>query len=154
MGNTYTELYIQTIFAVKYRLALLDESWEDSLQKYITGIVQNQGHKMIALNNVKDHMHLFFGYNPKQSVSQLMQFVKGDSSLWINNNKLTQRKFAWQEGYGGFSYARSDIDSVVKYIMNQKEHHKTETFPDEYHRFLKEFGVDYDERYTFKPPED
>jgi putative transposase len=154
MGNTYSQLYVQAIFAVQYRLALLDESWEQQLQKYITGIVQNQGHKMLAINNVEDHMHIFFGWNPKQSISQLMQFVKGDSSGWINENNFTKRHFRWQEGYGAFSYAKSEIGNVARYIENQKEHHKTENMQDEFHRILREFGVEFDERYTFKAPID
>jgi len=151
MSNTYTQLYVHAIFAVKYRLAVLQESWEDRLQKYITGIVQNHGHKMLAINNVHDHMHLFYGLNPTQSISTLMQYVKGGSSAWINQNRLTKRPFNWQEGYGAFSVAKDDIDSVVKYIMNQKEHHKTETLQEEIHRILTEYGVEFDVRYTFKP---
>jgi len=153
MANTYSQLYVQTVFAVKYRLAVLDESWEDRLQKYITGIVQGEGHKVIAINNVKDHMHLFFGLEPKQSISNLMQLVKGNSSKWINEEKLTKRRFNWQEGYGAFSYSRSHIGRVANYIANQKEHHKKVSFQDEYHKILRDFGVDFDERYTFKPLE-
>jgi len=153
MANTYSQLYIQTVFAVKYRLAVIDESWENRLKKYITAIVQNDGHKVIALNNVKDHVHLFFGLEPKQSISKLMQIVKADSSKWINEEKLTQRRFYWQEGFGAFSYSKSHIGRVANYIANQKEHHKKVSFPDEYHKMLKNFGVEYDERYTFKPLE-
>src|ERR1700744_3660504 len=103
MPNTYTQLYIYFVFAVKYRKATINEEWEDRLQKYITGIVQNNGHKLLAINNMPDHLHLFAGFNPKQSISELMQFVKGDSAEFINSNHLTARKFQWQEGYGAFS---------------------------------------------------
>jgi len=151
MANTYTQLHVHSIFAVKYRLAVLDESWEDQLQKYITGIVQNNGHKMIAINNVYDHVHLLYGLNPVQAISKLMQYVKGDSSGWINENRFTKRPFNWQEGYGAFAVEKDNLDSVVKYIMNQKEHHKTVKFQDEYHKFLTDYGVDFDLRYTFKP---
>jgi len=151
MEHSYTQVYVHSVFAVKYRLAVLEESWEDELQKYITGIVQNNGHKMLAINNVYDHMHLFFGVNPNQSISKLMQFVKGDSSGWINQRQFTKRKFHWQEGYGAFSVSKDDIDSVVKHILNQKEYHKTVTFPDEYHKILTDYGVDFDVRYTFQP---
>ena len=150
MANSYTQLYVHSIFAVKYRLAVLEESWEDRLQKYITGIVQNHGHKMLAINNVYDHAHVFFGLNPNQSVLQLMQYVKGGSSGWINQNRFTKRQFNWQEGYGAFSVAKDDVDSVVKYILNQKEHHKTATFREEYHKFLTDYSVEFDVRYTFK----
>jgi putative transposase len=150
MGN-YIQFYVHAIFAVKYRMAVLEESWEDRLQKYITGIVQNHGHKMLAVNNVYDHVHMFFGLNPNQSVSKLMQHVKGDSSGWINQNQLTRRKFNWQEGYGAFSVAKKDIDTVVKYIMNQREFHKTVSLQDEYHKILTDYGVEFDVRYTFQP---
>jgi len=154
MAGTYSQIHIQTVFAVKYRMALLDVSWEDRLQKYITGIVQNHGHKMLAINNVEDHIHLFFGLRPGQSVSNLMQNVKSDSTVWINQQQFTERKFYWQEGFSAFSYNKSDIDRVVKYIMNQKEHHKTVSMQDENHAMLKDAGVEFDVRYTFKPPMD
>jgi len=149
MPNTYTQLYIHFVFAVKYRKAVIHEEWEDRLQKYITGIVQRNGHKLLAINNMPDHLHLFVGLNPKQSISELMQFVKGDSSEFINANKLTQRKFQWQDGYGAFSNSRSQIDGVVKYILDQKEHHAKQTFREEYLEILRKNDVDYDEKYIF-----
>lgn len=148
MPNTYTQLYIQFVFAVKYRKALISSSWEEDLRKYITGTVQNLGHKMLAINNMPDHLHLFVGLNPKQSISDLMRIVKGDSSEWINNN-FSERKFYWQEGYGAFSYSRSHIDNVIKYILNQQEHHKKFTFLEEYKLLLDKFDIEYDERYIF-----
>jgi len=149
MPNTYTQLYIHFVFAVKYRRAVIHKEWEGRLQKYITGIVQNNEHKLLAINTMPDHLHLFAGLNPKQSISELMRLVKGDSSEFINSNSLTQRKFQWQEGYGAFSNSRSQIDEVVKYIVNQKEHHIQQTFREEYLKILRINDVDYDEKYIF-----
>jgi putative transposase len=119
MANTYTQLYIHFVFAVKYRVALLNEKWDERLRLYITATTQNNGHKMLAINNMPDHLHMFIGLNPAQSLSELMRLVKGDSSEWINKQNLTSAKFQWQEGYGAFSYSKSQIDKVVKYILNQ-----------------------------------
>jgi len=153
MPNTYTQLYIHFVFAVKYRKAIIGEDWEDRLQKYITGIVQNNGHKLLAINTMPDHLHLFAGLNPKQSISELMRLVKGDSSEFINSKGLTSRKFYWQEGYGAFSYSRSHVAKVTEYVLNQEEHYQKKTFLEEYHQFLDQFEVAYDERYIFKGPE-
>jgi len=149
MPNTYTQLYIHFVFAVKYRQATIQEEWEGRLQKYITGVVQNNGHKLLAINTMPDHLHLFIGLNPKQSISELMRQVKGDSSEFVNKEKFTKRKFYWQDGYGAFSNSRSQIDGVVKYILNQKEHHATKTFREEYLDILKDYAVEYDEKYIF-----
>ena len=149
MPNTYTQLYIHFVFAVKYRQATIQEEWEGRLQKYITGVVQNNGHKLLAINTMPDHLHLFIGLNPKQSISELMRQVKGDSSEFVNKEKFTKRKFYWQDGYGAFSNSRSQIDGVVKYILNQKEHHSTKTFSEEYLEILKDYAVEYDEKYIF-----
>jgi putative transposase len=149
MSNTYTQLYIHFVFAVKYRKAVIEELWEDRLQKYITGIVQNNGHKLLAINNMPDHLHLFVGLNPKQSISDLMRLVKGDSSEFINSEGFTKRKFQWQDGYGAFSNSRSQIDGVVKYILNQKSHHLKKTFREEYLEILKHNEIEFDEKYIF-----
>ena len=149
MSNTYTQLYIHFVFAVKYRQPVIEEAWEDRLQKYITGIVQNNGHKLLAINTMPDHLHLFIGLNPKQSISELMRLVKGDSSEFINKERFAKRKFYWQEGYGAFSNSRSQIDSVVKYVLNQKEHHTGQAFREEYLGILKGYEIEYDEKYTF-----
>jgi putative transposase len=154
MPNTYTQLYIQFVFAVKYRRALISNYWEEQLRAYITGIVQNHKHKMLAINNMPDHLHLFVGLHPTQSISDLMRIVKGESSEWINANKWTETHFNWQEGYGAFSYSRSHIDSVVKYILNQKEHHKKNTFKEEYKSMLEKFGISYEDQYIFHEPID
>ena len=153
MANTYTQIYIQTVFTVQNRISLIKPQWSDDLYKYITGIVQNNGHKMIAIGGMPDHIHLFIGMKPNQSLSDLMQDVKGDSSKWIHEKGFVQGKFEWQAGFGGFSYSISQIDAVVKYISNQKTHHQKKTFIQEYMEFLEKFEVPFDERYIFKPIE-
>lgn len=154
MPNTYTQLYIHMVFAVKYRAATINNVWEDRLHKYIIAIVQNNGHKMLAINSATDHMHMFVGLNPKQSISKLMELVKGDSSEFVNKQSFTARKFYWQEGYGAFSNSHSQIDNVVKYILNQKEHHQKNTFRNEYVKMLQDYQVEYDEKYIFKELEE
>ncbi|MBS1773860.1 MAG: IS200/IS605 family transposase [Bacteroidetes bacterium] len=153
MANTYTQLYIHFVFAVKYRAAVLSYEWDERLRLYITAIVQNHKHKMLAINNMTDHIHMLIGLHPSQSVSELMQFVKGDSSEWINKEQLTRHKFQWQEGYGAFSYSKSQIDTVIQYIANQQEHHKKYSFMEEYKDMLDKFNVEYNEAYIFKLPE-
>ena len=133
---------------------MIKPDWSERLHKYITGIVQNNGHKLLAINSMPDHLHLFIGLNPNQSISEIMRLVKGDSSEFINKQALTERKFHWQDGYGAFSNSRSQIDNVVKYIMNQQEHHNKKTFIEEYIELLKNYAVEYDEKYIFKDLED
>lgn len=149
MANTYTQLHVHFVFAVKYRAAVIHPEWNARLHKYITGIVQNNGHKMLAINSVPDHIHFFAGINPSQSISDLLKLVKGDSSEFINQQGFINRKFQWQSGYGAFSNSHSQIDAVVKYILNQQEHHKKRKFKDEYQKMLSDNGVEYDNRYTF-----
>jgi putative transposase len=149
MPNTYTQLYIHCVFAVKYRQAMINADWDERLHQYITGILQNNGHKLLAVNSMPDHLHFFVGLNPKQSISDMMRLAKGDSSEFINKQRFTPGKFQWQDGYGAFSNSRSQIDSVVKYIMNQKQHHSKKTFKEEYLDILKDYAVDYDEKYIF-----
>ena len=153
MANTYTQIHIQCVVAVKYRASLIQPNWKDQLQKYMTGIVQNYGHKMLAINNMPDHMHMFFGFRPNQSLADLMRIVKSESSKWINDKQFTPAVFNWQEGYGAFSYSRSHVAKVTGYVLNQEEHHRHKTFLEEYEQFLKQFEVDYDDRYIFKLPE-
>jgi len=149
MANTYTQLYIQFVFAVNHRDNLVQEYFREDLQKYITGIVQNNDHKMLAIYCMPDHTHLMVGLNPKQSISDLMRDVKSCSSTWINEQGFINGKFDWQRGYGAFSYNRSLLDAVAKYINNQPIHHQKKSFKDEYIDFLKKFGVDYDLKYIF-----
>ncbi|MDA3904492.1 MAG: IS200/IS605 family transposase [Bacteroidales bacterium] len=153
MANTYTQIYIQTVFTVQNKISLLNSEWREELFKYITGIVQNNGHKLIAINGVPDHIHLFIGMKPNQSLSDLMQDVKGDSSKFIKIKGFVKGRFEWQAGFGAFSYSISQIDNVVKYINNQENHHKTISFIEEYIEFLDKFEVPYDERYIFKKVE-
>ena len=150
MSNTYTQIHIHFVFAVKYRRAIICKSWRDSLYKFITGIVQNHGHRMIVINGVEDHIHLLVGLHPNKSISDLMKNVKQFSSKWINDNKLTFEKFEWQQGYGAFSTSKSQMNQVVKYIMNQEEHHEKHSFKEEYLKFLEKYEVEYDEKFTFK----
>jgi REP element-mobilizing transposase RayT len=139
--------------AVKFRQSLIEPAWKERLNQYITGIVQNNGHKMIAINSMPDHLHLFFGFRPDQSLSDLMRLVKGESSEWLNKQGFIKSKFSWQEGYGAFSYSRSQIKTVAAYIENQEEHHRKKTFLEEYKQFLEHFEIEYDDRYVFKPLE-
>ena len=150
MANTYTQIHIHAVFAVQNRLALIRKGWQDRLYQYIIAIIQNHGHKTLSIGGMSDHIHLLFGFRPTQSLSELMQHVKRDSSEWINNEKLVLGKFSWQEGYGAFSYSKSQIPQVVKYIENQEDHHKKRTFIEEYKSILNVFGLEYDERYIFK----
>ncbi len=153
MPNTYSQLYIQFVFAVKFRKALLNTAWDERLRFYITAIVQNNGHKMLAINNIADHIHLFIGMSPVQAASDLVRIVKADSSKWINSQHLTNQKFYWQQGFGAFSYSRSHIERVVRYIHNQQEHHIKTGFVNEYRSMLDNFGVVYDEKYLFTEPQ-
>ncbi len=147
MANTYTQIYIQFVFAVQDRASLIRPVWKDELYKYITGIVQNNKHKLIAINGISNHIHVFIGYKPHQLMPDLLQDIKGSSSGWINKKGFVKGKFRWQEAYGAFSYSHSQIDNVVKYIMNQEQHHKKKTFREEYLELLNRFDIDYDERY-------
>lgn len=150
MANTYTQLYIHYVFAVQNRISLINEKWKIDLYKYVSGIVEQQEHKLFAINGMPDHLHILISMNPKQSPSDLMYHIKRSSSLWINDNKLAPGKFSWQEGFGGFSYGKSQIPMIAEYIENQQEHHKKTTFHEEYIEFLNAFGIEYDERYVFK----
>jgi putative transposase len=152
MPNTYTQIYIQFVFAVKHRQSLIHPSWKDELHKYITGIVKNNGHFVLCINSMPDHLHLFVILRTEQAVSHLMKDVKGSSSKWINDSGFLKGRFEWQSGYGAFSYNRSDIQRVVNYIEKQEEHHKRSTFKMEYRDFLEEYEVNYDERFVFHDP--
>ncbi|MBP7496486.1 MAG: IS200/IS605 family transposase [Bacteroidales bacterium] len=149
MPNTYTQIYLQFVFAVKDRVSLIKPEWKDELYKYITGVIKNNKHKLIAINGMPEHIHIFVGYKPHQLIPDLMQDIKGSSSKWINIKKFNRGKFQWQESYGAFSYSHSHIDRVVKYIINQEQHHKKRTFREEYLELLKNFDVEFNERYIF-----
>jgi REP element-mobilizing transposase RayT len=150
MPNTYTQLYIQFVFAVKWRESLIQPEWKNELYKYITGIVQNNKSKMLAINGTTDHIHIFIGYKPSVSIPDLIKDIKVASCLWINEKRLTTHRFNWQEGYGAFSYRLRDIDEICKYIVNQESHHKVQTFKEEYIGLLKDFDIAYEEKYLFE----
>ncbi|GAB3222445.1 IS200/IS605 family transposase [Spirosoma arcticum] len=153
MPNTYTQIHLQLVFAVKHRTAVIAPIWKYDLYGYMTGVIHNHGHKLLVINGMPDHVHILIGMRPTQSLSDLMQQLKQDSSKWINDNRLTRSRFAWQEGYGAFSYSKSQLPVVIKYIENQENHHRTRTFLDEYRRFLDAFGIEYYDAYIFKPLE-
>lgn len=150
MANTYTQLYIQLVFAVAHRDRMIDVSFKETLHKYITGIIQNKANKLIAINAMREHIHIFIGLNPSIAISDLVRDVKIASTNFINDNKWTKGKFNWQEGYGAFSYSHSHIQKVVYYINNQESRHKKTTFREEYISFLKAFNLNYNDQYLFK----
>ncbi len=150
MAGTFSQIYIQIVFAVQNREAMISALWEEELYKYITGIVRNKGQKMLAINGMPDHIHLFIGMKPSCCLSDLVREIKKSSTELIKEKEFSKFKFNWQEGYGAFSYSHSQIDSVVKYIMNQKEHHKKQTFREEYVDFLKKFEIEFKNEYLFK----
>jgi REP element-mobilizing transposase RayT len=148
--GSFTQLYVQLVFAVKNRDAVLHKSIRGRIFEYMSGIITEMKHKSIIVNGVSDHVHIFIGLNPNISISETVHDVKRSSSLFINKEKLCLGNFAWQEGYGAFSYSRSHIDEVYKYILNQEKHHTKTTFKTEYIKLLEKFEVEYDERYLFE----
>jgi putative transposase len=151
MANTYTQIHIQAIFVVKSRKCLINIEWQDELYKYISGITSNYGHKVLQINGMPDHIHMLFGFRPTQALSDLMKQIKQDSSAWINQKGFLHNRFSWQAGYGAFSYAKSQVPNVIRYIQNQEEHHRKRTFTEEYVELLKEFEVEFDQQYIFNP---
>ena len=150
MPNTYSQLYVQIVFAVKGRQNLISAKHREELHKYISGIVQNREQKMLAIFCMPDHTHLLVGMTPSLSISDLTRDIKAGASHFINEKKWMPGKFNWQEGFGAFSYSRSQIDHVIKYILNQEEHHKKQSFKEEYLEFLRKFEIEYDEKYLFE----
>lgn len=153
MANTYTQIHIQSVFNVEDRNCIIRRSWKHELFQYITGIIQNHGHRVLSINGMPDHVHILFGMRPTQSLADLMQDIKGDSSKWINQKAFVKGHFSWQEGYGGFSYGKSQVNRVIDYIKNQEIHHRKKSFIEEYLDFLEKFEIPFDERYIFKPVE-
>ena len=149
MANTYTQCYVHIVFAPKNRDALIKKSWKDDLEKYISGIIQNHSHKLLAIYAKEDHVHIFIGYNLNQLIPQLVEEIKTSSNAWIKQNRFTKFKFEWQLGYGAFTHSKSQVDSVVKYILNQEEHHKKQTFREEYLEILAKNDISYKEEYLF-----
>lgn len=150
MANTYHQIYIQAVFAVKYRKAMIDKTWQSDLFGVIGNLINETGCKTIIVSGVEDHVHCFLGLKPTIAVSELMKTVKAKSSKFINDNSLTINRFEWQEGYAAFSYSQSQVDAVYNYIEKQEEHHKKQTFKEEYLSFLQKFKVPFDERYIFE----
>ena len=150
MPNTYSQIYIQIVFAVKGRQNLIPNQKKEELQKFISGIIQNREQKLLSIFCMPDHTHLLIGLKPSISISDLVRDIKAGSSKFINDNRLVKGKFNWQEGFGAFSYSKSQINYVINYIQNQEKHHKKKTFKEEYIDFLKKFEINYDEKYLFE----
>jgi putative transposase len=150
VANTYTQIYIHIVFAVEGRQNFIKPEHNDELQKYIAGIVSGQKQKLIAINNMPDHLHLLIGLRPDSSLSDLVRDVKANSSKFINEKHWFAGRFSWQEGFGAFSYSRSQLGTVIRYIQNQQKHHARKSFHEEYIALLEKFGVEYDPKYIFK----
>lgn len=150
MANTYSQIYIQVVFAVEGRQNLIRPAFKEELQKYMTGILTNRNQKTLAVNCMPDHTHLLIGTTPHVALSDLVRDIKAGSSHFINEKRWVRGKFQWQEGFGAFSYSRSNLDPVIRYIQNQEKHHAKTSFRKEYLEFLNRFRVEYDERYLFK----
>ncbi|WP_395054167.1 IS200/IS605 family transposase [Flavobacterium sp.] len=154
MADTFTQIYIQIVFAVQNRKALINSTWEEQLYKYITGIITNKGQKLIIINGMPDHIHIFIGMKPTCCLSDLVREIKKSSNTFIKESNFTKSKFNWQEGFGAFSYIHSHIDNVYKYILNQKVRHKKVSFKQEYLEILEKFNVEFKEEYVFEFFED
>jgi putative transposase len=150
MANTYTQIYIQVVFAVEGRQNLIKPIHKEELYKYITGIIRNRSQKLIAINGMADHLHVLIGMNPDIALSNLVRDIKTHSSKFINEKHWVMGRFNWQAGFGAFSYSRSHLDDVVRYIQNQEEHHSKSSFKSEYLGLLRKFDIAYDDKYIFK----
>ncbi|MDX1940528.1 MAG: IS200/IS605 family transposase [Saprospiraceae bacterium] len=150
MPNTYTQLYVHVVFAVKGRANLISRSWKENLYQYITGIITNKNQKLMVINGMPDHVHILIGLKPDCNLSDLVRDIKANSSKWINENKWVAGKFEWQTGFGAFTVGQSQIQAVVKYILNQEEHHKKKTFRDEYIEFLTAYQIEFNTAYIFE----
>ena len=149
MANTYTQIYIMFVFSVKNRQNLIVEKYEPEIHKYISSIVKAHSQKLICINGTNDHLHILVSIKPNISISDLMKEVKANSSKWINEKKWFEEKFFWQKGFGAFSYSQSQLNNVINYINNQKEHHKSVSFKEEYKKLLNSFNINYNETYVF-----
>jgi putative transposase len=150
MANTYSQIYIQTVFAVSGRANLIQSEWRDEFYKYITGIVRNKNQKLISIGGVEDHIHILLGLKPDIALSDLVRDIKSNSTQFVNEKRLARGHFMWQEGFGAFSYSHSQLDNVIRYIQNQEKHHKRSSFKDEYLKYLKRYEIDFDEKYIFE----
>ena len=149
MANTYTQIHIQGVFAVQNRASLILDTWKERLYQYIIAIIKENGHKPLAINGMPDHLHIVWGMRPTQSVSDLMKNIKGSSSNWVNKEKLIKGKFNWQDGFGAFSYSKSQLPRLINYVHNQQIHHQKQTFLQEYRAILESLQLEYDSRYLF-----
>ena len=149
MANTFSQIYLQFVFAVKHRQSLITKEHKEELHRYITGLVQNRNAKMLAVHCMPDHIHLFVGIKPVVFIPDFVKEIKVESNEFINNKNWVDEKFNWQEGYGVFSYSHSQIDAVVKYVLNQEKHHQKKTFRQEYHQLLEKFKIPFEEKYLF-----
>ncbi len=150
MANTYTQIYLHIVFSVKGRQNLIQNKWQDELHKYICGIVNGKKQKVYAIGGMPDHIHILVSISPNIAISELVRDIKANTSKWINEKGLIKEKFQWQEGFGAFSYAQSQLDNVMAYINNQEQHHQKKTFKEEYLDLLQKFNVEYDEKYLFE----
>ncbi len=149
MADVFSQLYIQTVFAVKNRQALIDPAWEDQLYRYTTGVVETRGHKMLAINGMPDHVHIFFGLKPAEALSDLVREIKTATNDYIRDHRLSPFRFEWQAGYGAFSYSPSQVDAVCRYIVNQKAHHAARSFEQEFLKTLADFEVEIGRKTMF-----
>ena len=149
MANTYTQCYVHLIFSPKNREALIGKGWKIELEKYITGIVQNNKHKLLAIGTMPDHIHIFIGYNVNQLIPDLVETIKTSSNAWIKQKNFSRFRFEWQRGYGAFTHSRSQVETVVNYILTQEEHHRKRTFREEYVDFLRKYEIEYKDEYLF-----
>ena len=150
MANTFSQIYIQTVFAVSGRLSLITQDFREELHKYITGIVRKKDQKLISINGMSDHIHILIGLRPAMALAELVRDIKSDSSEWVNKKKLARGKFGWQEGYGAFSYGHSQLDTIIRYIQNQEKHHQRRSFKNEYLTLLRKFEIEFKEKYVFE----
>ena len=153
MPNTYTQIHIQLVFAVKFREGLISNTWKERLHQYMTGIVQKDNHKMVQINSVPDHLHMLIGLRPHQALSALVQKVKAESTKWIMSGKLCNGRFAWQEGFGAFSYSRDEVDNVIRYIQNQEIHHAKRSFLEEFKELLIQNNIEFESKYLCIDPQ-
>lgn len=149
MANTYTQLYAHVVFSVKGRSSQISNDWKEELYKYISGIIKYRKQKLMVIGGISDHIHLLIGFNPACTLSDLVRVIKSNSSKWINERRLAMGRFEWQTGYGAFTIGQSQVGRVVKYILNQEEHHSKKTFREEYIEFLKAYQVEYTPEYVF-----
>lgn len=150
MANTFSQSYFHLVFAVKHSEALIGRQWKNELEKYITGIIQNHKHKLLAINTMPDHIHIFIGYNLNHLIPNLVEEIKTSSNLWIKQNGFSKIKFDWQKGYGAFTNSHSQIGKAMKYIMNQELHHKKKSFKEEYLEMLQKNEIQYSDEYVFE----